>query len=59
MTQIEQMSDLLIKKICDAYMAGEITISKPLQPIKGNKEGSIMEQVFYEFETRNLQHGKN
>jgi len=54
MTQIEQMSDLLIKEICRSYMAGEITISKPLKPIKGNKEGSVMEQIFFEFESRKL-----
>lgn len=54
MTQIEQMSDLQIKLLVKGYLFGDLTITKPLKPLKGNKEGSIMEQIFFEFERRKL-----
>lgn len=54
MTQIQQMSDLMIKQIVKGYLNGELTITKPVKPLEGKKDGSIMEQVFFEFEKRKL-----
>lgn len=54
MTKIEEMSDKMIVLLCEGYLNGSLTINKPSKPLKGNKDGSLMEQVFYQFEIRNL-----
>lgn len=54
MTGIQLMSDQMVRFIIEGYLAGKLTITKPDKPLKANKEGSLMEQIFFEFESRKL-----